>query len=67
MFDNLYRDLLESGSWALSEIDEADYYFLLHLFNGKSSPKKEKKQDPLDFFSQVLSPQDLAKAKGEIQ
>ena len=61
MFDDLYRNLLESGSWNLSEIDDSDYYFLLHLFNNQSAPNGEEKQDPLDFFKSVLSPSDIAK------
>lgn len=64
-FDQMYRDLLatENGNWSLSEIDNADYNLLMELFN---EPKKtEKKQDPVDFFAGLLSPEDLARAKGE--
>jgi hypothetical protein len=64
--DKLYTDLLnaESGHWSLSEISEADYYLLLELFSDDT--KKEAKQDPLSFFGTFMSPEDIAKAKGEI-
>lgn len=61
----MYRDLLaaENGNWSLSEIDNADYNLLMELFNDK--PKNEKAQSPVDFFAGLLSPEDLARAKGE--
>jgi len=63
----LYTDLLssESGNWSLSEVNNADYNLLMELFTKDSKPKKEKTQDPMDFFSTFMSPQDMAKARGE--
>nr|DAM42408.1 MAG TPA: Tail tape measure chaperone protein [Caudoviricetes sp.] len=63
----MYTDLLssESGVWSLSEINNADYNLLMELFTKDSKPKKEKKQDAMDFFGTFMNPAELAKAKGE--
>ena len=63
----MYTDLLssESGVWSLSEINNADYNLLMELFTKDSKPKKEKVQDPMDFFGTFMNPAELAKAKGE--
>lgn len=63
----MYTELLatESGNWSLSEINNADYNLLMELFTEQNKPKKEKKQDAMDFFATIMSPADLAKAKGE--
>lgn len=37
----------------------------MELFTKDSKPKKEKAQDPMDFFGTFMSPQDMAKARGE--
>nr|DAF84354.1 MAG TPA: Tail tape measure chaperone protein [Caudoviricetes sp.] len=62
----MYTDLLstENGNWSLSEINEADYTQLLELFTEDSKPKKEKKQDAMDFFGTFMNPAELQKAKG---
>lgn len=63
----MYTELLatENGNWSLSEINNADYNLLMELFTEQNKPKKEKKQDPMDFFGTFMSPADLAKARGE--
>ncbi|QOI68833.1 tail tape measure chaperone protein [Enterococcus phage 9184] len=63
----MYTDLLssESGNWSLSEVNNADYNLLMELFTTDSKPKKEKLQDPIDFFGTFMSPQDMAKVRGE--
>lgn len=63
----MYTELLatENGNWSLSEINNADYNLLMELFTEQSKPKKEKPQDPMDFFGTFMSPQDMAKARGE--
>lgn len=38
----------------------------MELFTKDSKPKKEKLQDPMAFFGTFMSPQDMAKARGEI-
>lgn len=65
--DKMYTDLLssESGAWSLSEINNADYNLLMELFTKDNKPNKEKLQDPIDFFGIFMSPQDMAKVKGE--
>lgn len=65
--DKLYTDLLssESGNWSLSEINNADYNLLMELFTKDNKHKKEKAQDPMEFFGTFMSPQDMAKARGE--
>lgn len=55
------------GGWTVNDVSEADYLLLLELFSDNTKEKKEEKQDPLVFFGTVLSPTDLAKAKGEIE
>lgn len=62
----MYTELLatESGNWSLSEINNADYNLLMELFTEQNKPKKENKQDAMDFFATFMSPEDLAKAKG---
>lgn len=55
------------GGWTVNDVSEADYLLLLELFNDESKEKKKDKQDPLAFFGTVLSPSDLARAKGEIE
>lgn len=55
------------GGWTVNDVSEADYLLLLELFSDNTKEKKEEKQDPLAFFGTVLSPADLAKAKGEIE
>lgn len=37
----------------------------MELFTEKNKPKKEKKQDPMDFFGTFMNPAELQKAKGE--
>lgn len=63
----MYKDLLgsETGVWTLSEINDADYYLLMELFNDKPKPKKEKRMSAMDFFGTFMSPADMARAKGE--
>ena len=63
----MYTELLatENGNWPLSEINNADYNLLMELFTEQNKPKKEKPQDPMDFFGTFMSPQDMAKARGE--
>ena len=63
----MYTELLatENGNWSLSEINNAEYDLLMELFTESSKPKKEKAQDPMDFFGTFMSPQDMAKARGE--
>lgn len=63
----MYTELLatENGNWSLSEINNADYNLLMELFTEQNKPKKEKPQDPMDFFGTFMSPQDMAKARGE--
>lgn len=65
--DKMYTNLLssESGAWSLSEINNADYNLLMEVFTNENKPKKEKPQDPIDFFGTFMSPQDMAKVKGE--
>ncbi|QIQ66132.1 hypothetical protein [Enterococcus phage VEsP-2] len=53
------------GGWTVNDVSEADYLLLLELFNDDKK-EKEEKQDPLAFFGTVLTPQDYARAKGEI-
>ena len=36
----------------------------MEIFTEQNKPKKEKKQDAMDFFATFMSPEDLAKAKG---
>lgn len=57
-----------SGGWNLSEIEGSDYHFLMELLTeeNKKEAKKEERQDAMSFFGTILSPQDLARAKGEI-
>lgn len=64
--DNLYNNLLtsDSGTWSLSEVNEADYYLLMELFGeNKQKPKKEDKVDAMSFFGSILPPSDFAKVK----
>lgn len=63
----MYTDLLsaEQGNWTLSEINNADYNLLMELFNNDKPKKKEKRQDPMDFFGTFMNPAELAKAKAE--
>lgn len=62
----MYTDLLasENGNWPLSEINNADYNTLMELFTETNKPKKEKKQDAMDFFGTFMNPVELQKAKG---
>lgn len=53
--------------WSLRDIEEADYELLLELFMTETVEKKEEVQDATDFFASLLSPTELAKAKGEIE
>lgn len=53
--------------WSLRDIEEADYELLLELFMSDDVPVKEEKQDATSFFASLLSPADLARAKGEIE
>nr|DAQ29424.1 MAG TPA: Tail tape measure chaperone protein [Caudoviricetes sp.] len=46
-------------------MNNADYNLLMELFTKENKPKKEKLQDPIDFFGTFMSPQDMAKVKGE--
>ena len=61
----MYTDLLatENGNWSLSEINNAEYDLLMELFTEQNKPKKEKKQDAMDFFGTFMNPAELAKAK----
>lgn len=43
----------------MKDIDEADYYYLLHLFG--EVDKDDDRVDGVDFIKQFLSPQDLKK------
>lgn len=52
--------------WSLRDIEEADYELLLELFLSGDEPQEEK-QNAVDFFASLLSPEDLARAKGEIE
>lgn len=52
--------------WSLKDIEDADYELLLELFLSGDEPQEEK-QDAVDFFAKFLSPEDLARAKGEIE
>lgn len=63
----MYTELLttENGNWSLSEINNAEYDLLMELFTENSKPKKEKAQDPITFFGTFMSPQDMAKVRGE--
>ena len=64
-FDKLYKQLMQE-KWSLRDIEEADYDLLLELFLSGDEPQEEK-QDAVDFFAKFLSPEDLARAKGEIE
>lgn len=46
-------------------MNNADYNLLMELFTKDSKPKKEKAQDPVEFFGTFMSPQEMAKVKGE--
>lgn len=37
----------------------------MELFTENSKPKKEKRQNAMDFFSTFMSPAEIAKAKGK--
>lgn len=54
------------GGWTVTDVSESDYLLLLELFSNESVKEVEEKQDPLAFFGTVLSPADIARAKGEI-
>lgn len=64
-FDKLYKQLMQE-KWSLKDIEDADYELLLELFLS-GDEHKEEKQDAVDFFASLLSPEDLARAKGEIE
>ncbi|WGH50161.1 hypothetical protein [Enterococcus phage Phi_Eg_SY1] len=60
--EETYGNLLENG-WQLSEIEGADYFLLLGLFNKEK--ESEKTVDGADFIKRFLSPDELAKLNHE--
>lgn len=59
--EETYRVLMKDGGMALSEIEQADYHFLLRLFN-KNMEENENvsRETPDEFFRKFLSPEDIA-------
>lgn len=62
--DKLYKDLIESN-WSLTDIEEAKTELLFDLFMEDGKGEEEKKQDALSFFGTFMSPEDIARAKGD--
>lgn len=46
------------AGWKLNDIEEADYFLLLHLFSEVDEENKEV--DAEDFFRSILDPKNLA-------
>lgn len=62
--DKMYKDLVESN-WSLSDIENTDYELLFDLYLDNPT-EEEVKQDVLSFFGTFMSPEDMARAKGDI-
>lgn len=62
--DKMYKDLVDSN-WSLSDIENTDYELLYELYLDNPT-EEEVKQDALSFFGTFMSPEDMARAKGDI-